>query len=410
MAARKDVVRSILVSPDTSFWLSLDDQEVTLMTRETRVVAVEASTGSTLICCCFLDDARRLAVGATKGQLLVATLPHGRSKSEPFAIPLSSGGSVLALCAPPGDQSPLLVASVEGRVVVLNVDSCCELCSLDAIGLSTHHAEALLCPITPEELDDDEVFPPEPIVFIGGSGGESAGTLECIRLGAACADGDPDGVRTLWTSEDYEAPVFALAASRVAADAAADDPTTSTTPTLLAAAAGSIVVLHDAASGAALRRLVAGDGVLCALAFSPSGTCLLAAGSEELVHGFNVPAGTRRAVIRLTRSRWAEGVFNTATINALAFIDEGSFVSGGYDMACTRWQLAAAPGGGPSSVELELLTFEELRALIRRAGLSDAGLLEKEELHERAREARERLRKLTKVRVLPAFSGVGETS
>jgi hypothetical protein len=47
--------------------------------------------------------------------------------------------------------------------------------------------------------------------------------------------------------------------------------------------------------------------VLYALAFSPSGTCLLAAGSEEVVHGFKVPAGTRRAVVRLTRSRWAQG-------------------------------------------------------------------------------------------------------
>ena len=210
-------------------------------------------------------------------------------------------------------------------------------------------------------------------------------------------------MHTLWMSE-YDAPVFALAERPVAAEARA----TPSVPTLLAASAGSVVFLHDASSGAALRRLVAGDGVLCALAFSPSGACLLAAGSEEVVHGFRVPEGTRRAVIRLTRSRWAEGVFNTATINALAFIDEGSFVSGGYDMACSRWQLAAP---ADALAGLELLTVQELRSLIRRAGLSDDGLIEREQLDKRAREARERLHKLTRVRVLPAFSstaGMGE--
>ena len=173
------------------------------------------------------------------------------------------------------------------------------------------------------------------------------------------------------------------------------------TRTVLALAAGSVVTLHDAASGETLRRLAAGDGGLYALAFSPDGTSLLAAGSEEVVYGFRVPVGTRRAVIRLTRSRWAGG-FNTASINALAFIDDGSFVSGGYDCAVTRWQLRAEP---TESAELdEPLTVAECRSLIRRAGLSDSGLIDKELLHKRAREARERLRAATQVRVLPAFS------
>ena len=126
-----------------------------------------------------------------------------------------------------------------------------------------------------------------------------------------------------------------------------------------------------------------------------------------MVHGFRVPEGTRRAVIRLTRSRWA-GAFNTASINALAFIDEGSFVSGGYDCACTRWQLAAQTDGtGEGADDLGPLSVEECRALIRRAGLSDEGLIDKEHLHEKAREARERLRTATNVRVLPAFSTAG---
>ena len=54
-------------------------------------------------------------------------------------------------------------------------------------------------------------------------------------------------------------------------------------PLLLAAASGTVVTLHDASTGAALRRLAAGrDGLLNALAFSPCGRCLLAAGSEEV--------------------------------------------------------------------------------------------------------------------------------
>ena len=393
-ASRKDVVRCILVAPDASFWLTLDEQEVIMLTRETRVIVVEATAGTTLLCCCFLDDARRLAVGGTQGQLFVATLQHGRlNECPPIAISLGARGPVMALCAPPGNQSPLLCASVDGCVQVLDVDAQCVLFCINALDI---HAEALLCPAVPE-LNDADAFPPEPAVFVGGSDGGAAGRLRCVRLGAACADGESDGARTLWVSE-YDAPVFALAVSPLAAGAPLMPPS----PALLAVAAGSAVVLHHAGSGAVLRRLVAGDGVLYALAFSPSGSCLLAAGSEEVVHGFRVPAGTRRAVIRLTRSRWA-GCFNTATINALAFIDEGSFVSGGYDMACSRWQLAA-PTDGPGADGLEQLTVEECRSLIRRAGLCDADLVEKKELHERAREARERLRNSANVRVLPAFS------
>ena len=267
-AARKDIVRCILVAPNASSWLTLDEKQVLVLTRDTRVVAVEAKADSTLLCCCFLDDARRLAVGGTQGLLLIATLQHGPElPPDPVAIPLSARGPLLAVCAPPGDQSPLLCASIDGSVMLLDVDACCELCCLDDLSL---HAEALLCPLIPE-LEDEEVFPPEPIVFVGGSGAADAGSqagaagrLCCLRLGAACADGEADAVLTLYDAE-YDAPVFALAASPVAADGS----TAPTTPTLLAVAAGSVVALHDASTGAALRRLVAGDGVLYALAFSP---------------------------------------------------------------------------------------------------------------------------------------------
>ena len=54
-------------------------------------------------------------------------------------------------------------------------------------------------------------------------------------------------------------------------------------PLLLAATSGTVVTLHDTSTGAALRRLAAGrDGLLNALAFSPCGRCLLAAGSLEV--------------------------------------------------------------------------------------------------------------------------------
>ena len=47
-----------------------------------------------------------------------------------------------------------------------------------------------------------------------------------------------------------------------------------------AAASGCTVVLHDVACGAPLRSLVAGHGVLYALALSPDAACLLASGAH----------------------------------------------------------------------------------------------------------------------------------
>ena len=48
-AARKEIVRCILVAPDASFWLTLDEKEVIVMTREARVVAVEAKADTALL-------------------------------------------------------------------------------------------------------------------------------------------------------------------------------------------------------------------------------------------------------------------------------------------------------------------------------------------------------------------------
>ena len=111
---------------------------------------------------------------------------------------------------------------------------------------------------------------------------------------------------------------------------------------IVAAASGAAVTLHDSATGSTLTELRAGGGVLYALSFSPSGACLLAAGSEELVHAFRMPSGTTRAVLRLDRGVAKECQLNTACINAIAFDGECAFLSGGYDAAVTRWALPPA--------------------------------------------------------------------
>ena len=107
---------------------------------------------------------------------------------------------------------------------------------------------------------------------------------------------------------------------------------------------------------------------------------------------------------RLTRSGWAGGL-NTATINALCFVDEAGFVSGGYDATVTRWTLEP-PADRPPAISFELdleeFSIEELRDLIERGGLSSAGLVERAHLIERASEARRRLARSER-RPLPAY-------
>ena len=91
----------------------------------------------------------------------------------------------------------------------------------------------------------------------------------------------------MWQAE-HELPIFAVALAPSPPAAAGED-ADAKAPLLLAAASGTVVILHDASTGAALRRLAAGrDGLLNALAFSPCGRCLLAAGSSEVVYAFHV--------------------------------------------------------------------------------------------------------------------------
>ena len=83
----------------------------------------------------------------------------------------------------------------------------------------------------------------------------------------------------MWRAE-HELPIFAVALApsppAAAGEGEAAEAAHAQAPPLLAAASGTVVTLHDA-------WLAAGrDGLLNALAFSPCGRCLLAAGSEEV--------------------------------------------------------------------------------------------------------------------------------
>ena len=383
-ASRKDVVRCILVAPDWG-WLTLDEKQALVITAEGQRVVAEAPPGVTLLCCCFLEERRRVAVGGSKGYLLVISLDA--AAAPPTQLPLGTAAPVLALAAPEWtDQSPYLFASVDGDVLAIDLDDGSVLCSLGE--RAALRAEALLCARVPlvSEPAEEEAFPPEPLLLAAGGDAAdgTAGRLSLLRARAPCADGDADGAELVWQAE-HELPIFAMALAPPPPAAAVEDEAVDAEapPLLLAAASGTVVTLHDASTGAALRRLAAGrDGLLNALAFSPCGRCLLAAGSSEVVHArppcanpsphphprqvvhaFHVPAGTRRAVVRLTRSGWSGGL-NTATINALAFVGEGGFLSGGYDAALTRWQLE--PPATRDAPELSSLSVEELRNLIRR--------------------------------------------
>ena len=117
----------------------------------------------------------------------------------------------------------------------------------------------------------------------------------------------------MWRAE-HEPPIFAVALApsppAAAGEGEAAEAAHAQAPPLLAAASGTVVTLHDASTGAALRRLAAGrDGLLNALAFSPCGRCLLAAGSEEVArlraaHPFHVHARALTLALTLALGRW----------------------------------------------------------------------------------------------------------
>ena len=126
----------------------------------------------------------------------------------------------------------------------------------------------------------------------------------------------------------HDAPVYAVTAAA---------------PSYVVAATGHVCALHQRETGTVLRLLAAGCGVLYALALNANGDCLLAAGSEEAIHAFNFPSGTKRAELHLPRGSARDCGCNTATINALVFVDDRTFLSGCYDAATTRWKLKPPP-------------------------------------------------------------------
>ena len=208
-ASRKDVVRCILVAPDWG-WLTLDEQQVLVITAEGQRVAAEAPPGVTLLCCCFLEERRRFAVGGSKGYLLVISLDA--AAAPPTPVPLGTAAPVLALAAPEWtDQSPYLFASVDGDVLAIDLDEGSVLCSLGA--RAALRAEALLCArIPPLEPEAEETFPPEPLLLAAGGDPDegAAGVLSLLRARAPCAEGDAEGAELVWRAE-HELPIFAVA-------------------------------------------------------------------------------------------------------------------------------------------------------------------------------------------------------
>ena len=305
-ASRKDVVRCILVAPDWG-WLTLDEKQALVVTAEGQRVVAEAPPGVTLLCCCFLEERRRFAVGGSKGYLRVVSL--NAAAAPPTQVPLGTAAPVLALAAPEWtDQSPYLFASVDGDVLAIDLDDGSVLCSLGE--RAALRAEALLCARVPLLEPEEEAFPPEPLLLAAGGDAAdgTAGRLSLLRARAPCADGEAEGAELVWQAE-HELPIFAVALAPSAPATAGEDEgaDAEAPPLLLAAASGTVVTLHDASTGAALRRLAAGrDGLLNALAFSPCGHCLLAAGSSEVVYAFHVSTLPLPLPLPLTRTlaRW----------------------------------------------------------------------------------------------------------
>lgn len=334
---RADVVRGLLVTSG-GVVLTLDEATLT-STDSCRGTLLPAEAEGSLLCCCLLRGGERVAIGTAKGRVRIADVGV---PTRPAMSSLAVGeGPVLALASPPASPHQacdLLLASVGGELVLLDVVAGCVLRSLAGDLFGELRAEcacpcALPAPAT------------ELVGFAAGGGGSvgggtAAGGGEASSAGRlVCLSADAAGTAIVEWDVALEQPVYAVGASAPACGDA-----------LVAAATGGAVALYAAHSGAAIRTLRTGPGVLLALAFSDSGGALLAAGSEEVVHAFNVPAGTTRAALRLRRGTARDCHLNTAAITSLAFLDADRFLSGGYDAAVTQWQLAPQPR--PPPVEL----------------------------------------------------------
>jgi hypothetical protein len=161
---------------------------------------------------------------------------------------------------------------------------------------------------------------------IGGSGEHTDGILVCIQFDADSLESllysceEQEEVTALWHVE-MDDMVCALASCPGGGR--------------VAAASRSRVTTHSGANGDVLHSMCA-EGIVYTIGYSPSGDWIAAAGSDEQVHVFDVRAGTRRIVLArngVDRSCCC----NTACINALLFLNEGTVLSGGYDKEVTAW-------------------------------------------------------------------------
>jgi len=261
-------------------------------------VALQADSEA-FLCCCDLAQGDLVAVGSSRGR--VHRVCSQGEHTQPRLAPITAGdGPVLALVCI-SEDSPLLLASVAGRITLIDHVVGCRLRSVDALPslLNGVMAEALCQP---------------PARRAGGSGVLELGGSATCTAAVCIAGGDEQTGGGVLIALQLDEDSFMLDAEhgaalahaakldwRVTHDAPVYAVTAAGSSSLLVAATGHTCMLHRREDGTVLRRLAAGSGVLYALALSPNGDCLLAAGSEEVVHAFHFPSGTRRAKLPLPR-------------------------------------------------------------------------------------------------------------
>lgn len=322
-----DIVRCLLVLTESTVMV-LDEQQALIRTgRESSWVTLRAADEA-FLCCCVLHGEQLLAIGTSRGRVHIAR--SQRDTKHPQLAPIAAGdGPVLALVCV-SEHLPLLLASVAGRVTLVDHVTGCALQSLDSALLHGVMAETLCQAPTSRPEEEDSTAR---ICIAGADERCGGGLLLCLRMDpdALVLDEDPgateDALQLDWRAT-HDMAVYAIAAAE---------------PSLIVVATGSMCVLHERETGLVLRRLETGSGVLYALAINPGGDCLVTAGSEEVAHVFNFPSGTKRAALHMPRTAARSCGLNSATINALAFVDDQTFLSGGYDAATTRWQLELPP-------------------------------------------------------------------
>lgn len=346
--------------------MTLDEKQVLMSTECLEWVPLRAADEAFLCCCELQNGEKDVAVGTSRGHVHLVSSQQCDTSQPPD--PIAAGhGPVLALeCA--SEWPPLLLASVAGRVTLIDYAVGCALRSLDESLPSLLDtlvdgvmAEALchvsLCPAPARrasasgalQLGDESLSCTRgnaaACVCIAGSDERGGGgLLLSLRIDLVDQEHDPGSSALLEEDADDEDGAAADALQlhwRVAHDSPVY--AAAAAPCFIVAATGDACMLHQLETGTVLRRLAAGSGVLYALAISPAGDCLLAGGSEEVVHSFNFPSGTKRAELHVPRTTARDCSLNSATINALAFIDNCTFISGGYDAATTRWKLALPP-------------------------------------------------------------------